>query len=248
MVQFMNKLHLVMPMGGRGQRFFENGFITPKPLIEIKGKPFFYWAAMSVRKFLECDITFVVLQEHVTDFAIDKKILSYFPDAQIVIIPEVLAGAVLTCMKGAESFSDGLPVVFNDCDHMFRCDALTSLTEHQKAAFDGLLLTFSSDSPKFSYAECDKNGFVCRTVEKKVISNDAICGAYYFRNKDVFLKNAAVYLENCQYSEYFMSGVYNCMQKNGLKSGILRTDFHVSFGTPEEYAQAEKRTEFQDFL
>ena len=24
--------HLIMPMGGRGQRFFENGFELPKPL------------------------------------------------------------------------------------------------------------------------------------------------------------------------------------------------------------------------
>ena len=31
----MAKLHLVMPMAGRGSRFFENGFVMPKPLIEI---------------------------------------------------------------------------------------------------------------------------------------------------------------------------------------------------------------------
>ena len=40
----MAKMHLVMPMGGRGQRFFDNGFIMPKPLIEIYDRPFFYWS------------------------------------------------------------------------------------------------------------------------------------------------------------------------------------------------------------
>ena len=44
----MSKLHLILPMAGRGSRFFENGFVCPKPLIEIHGKPFFYWAARSV--------------------------------------------------------------------------------------------------------------------------------------------------------------------------------------------------------
>ena len=36
----MNKLHLIMPMGGRGYRFFKDGYSMPKPLIELEGKPF----------------------------------------------------------------------------------------------------------------------------------------------------------------------------------------------------------------
>ena len=36
----MKKLHLIMPMGGRGYRFFKDGYSMPKPLIELNGKPF----------------------------------------------------------------------------------------------------------------------------------------------------------------------------------------------------------------
>ena len=61
---------------------FPNGFVCPKPLIEINGKPFFYWAARSVEKFVDCaDLTFVVLEEHIRDFAIDEKIKAYWPAA-----------------------------------------------------------------------------------------------------------------------------------------------------------------------
>ena len=68
----MAKLHLVMPMAGRGSRFFENGFVMPKPLIEINDRPFFYWATQSIVKFVDCaDITFVVLEEHIRDHAPD---------------------------------------------------------------------------------------------------------------------------------------------------------------------------------
>ena len=74
----MPKLHLILPMAGRGSRFFENGFVCPKPLIEIHGKPFFYWAARSIEKFVDCaDVTFVVLEEHIREFAIDQKIRAY---------------------------------------------------------------------------------------------------------------------------------------------------------------------------
>ena len=86
----MSKLHLILPMAGRGSRFFKNGFVCPKPLIEINGKPFFYWAARSVEKFVDCaDLTFVVLEEHIRDFAIDEKIKAYWHAARIVALPEV---------------------------------------------------------------------------------------------------------------------------------------------------------------
>ena len=49
----MEKLHLIMPMGGRGYRFFKDGYSMPKPLIELNGKPFFYWSAQSVMKFVD---------------------------------------------------------------------------------------------------------------------------------------------------------------------------------------------------
>ena len=101
-----------MPMGGKGQRFFDDGFVIPKPLIEICGKPFFYWSAMSVLKYMpESDVTFVVLQEHIDNFDIKNKILSYFPDAKIAVLENVLKGAVLTCMKGAEMVDSDLPVI-----------------------------------------------------------------------------------------------------------------------------------------
>lgn len=33
-------IHLVMPMAGSGSRFYNQGYSIPKPLIEIKGRPF----------------------------------------------------------------------------------------------------------------------------------------------------------------------------------------------------------------
>lgn len=113
----MKKLHLIMPMGGRGYRFFKDGYSMPKPLIELNGKPFFYWSAQSVMKFVDvADISFVVLQEHIDHFEIDQKIKEYYPQARIVVIPEVLPGAVMTCLEGVKGLDGGAPLLFNDCD------------------------------------------------------------------------------------------------------------------------------------
>lgn len=237
----MTKLHLIMPMGGGGTRFRNKGFSVPKPLVEIYGKPFFYWATQSVANFVDLQsLTFVVLKEHVERFLIDKKILELYPNAKITVISEVLPGAVLTCLEGIRKVADGEPILFNDCDHLFLCrDFYDFCKKGRFLEVDGALLTFKSTDPRFSFAECGDDGFVKRTVEKQAVSDNAICGAYYFKDKQTFRKAVDVYLKNCQYKEFFVSGVYNVLSKDRKKISIFDTDKHISFGTPEEFENAK---------
>ena len=226
-----SKIHLVMPMGGAGSRFFKNGFIIPKPLIELNGKPFFYWATQSIVKFVDVeDITFVVLKKHIEEFEIDKKILEYYND------------------YGANSIDDDLPIIFNDCDHAFISEEFNNFCADKKFdLYDGALLTFESNDPKYSFLRTDKDNNVIETVEKKAISNHAICGAYYFKNKDVFTKYKDLYLNRCNYSEYYVSGVYNIMAEDDNKIHNFKCDIHIPFGTPEEYYEAENKKIFKKF-
>lgn len=242
------KMHLIMPMGGAGSRFYKNGYELPKPLIEIHGKPFLYWATMSIAKYIKaCDITFVVLQQHIDQYKIDEVIKEYFPNAKISVIPKVLPGAVMTCLAGIQEIDDDLPVLFNDCDHMFACKTFNEDIMQDAWKFDGALLTFESGEPQFSYIEYDENKNIVGTVEKKVVSNHAICGAYVVKNAGIFRQMAEEYLENCSYSEYFVSGIYNVMCQKGLQVQDYTVDFHVPFGIPEEYETAKKSEYFKEF-
>lgn len=236
----MEKIHLIMPMGGSGTRFGNKGFRLPKPLIPLQNKPFFYWAAQSILKYMDVeDIIFVVLQEHIDNYDIDKTVLSYYPAAKIQVIPSVLNGAVLTCCEGIKAVNDNKAILFNDCDHAFISKHFYDYCKLGRFDhIDGALLTFQSDSPNYSYIQFDMQGNVIGTVEKVVASNEAICGAYYFRNKKVFGDAVISYLEKCSYKEYFMSGVYNEMTNRGEKIVTFPIDEHISFGTPDEYDMA----------
>ena len=237
----MKKLHLIMPMGGAGSRFFKNGFVMPKPLIEINGKPFLYWATRSIEKYVElADITFVVLKQHIAEFNIDKVISKYFPQAKIeaVDFEEVKSGPVMTCLAGLKNIQDEQPILFNDCDHMFACENFSEDMNCGNWDYDGALLTFNSDQSQFSYIEYN-NDRIVGTVEKKVVSNHAICGAYMVRNAKMFCDMAEEYLKNCNYSEFFVSGIYNVMCNRGLTVQNYTVDFHVPFGTPTEYEAAQ---------
>ena len=242
------KLHLVMPMGGAGSRFFKDGFVMPKPLIEINGKPFLYWATRSIEKDVDLlDITFVVLKQHIAEFNIDKVILNYFPSAKIeaVDFEEVKSGPVMTCLAGLKNINDDNPILFNDCDHMFMCKSFADDMNSSNWDYDGALLTFNSDQPQFSYIKYDENGRIVGTVEKQVVSNNAICGAYLVRNSRMFRELASEYLENCNYSEFFVSGIYNVMCDKGFVVKNYSVDFHVPFGTPVEYEIAKPSNYFE---
>lgn len=236
----MSKVHLIMPMGGRGSRFEKFGYDFPKPLLKINDKPFFYWATQSIYKFVDvASITFVVLQEHIDKYSIDKEILSYYPDASIVVLEDVLNGAVLTCMEGVKKLPMDEPIVFNDCDHIFRCEEFENFCNTGcDSSVDGALLTFTSDEDKFSFVHFNEEGFVDHTVEKQVISDQAICGCYYFGSRQLFEEAVAVYLDNCNYQEYFVSGVYNVLADMDKKIVAKTCDFHLPFGVPEEYEAA----------
>lgn len=246
----MKKVHLIMPMGGAGSRFFKDGFVMPKPLIKINDAPFLYWATLSISNFIDVeDITFVVLQQHIDEFKIDEIIRKYFPNSKIEVIPQLLNGAVLTCMEGVKHINDELPIIFNDCDHMFICEEFYKFCKAGKFdELDGALLTFESNDPKYSFLEMDETGNVIHTVEKKAVSNNAICGAYYFKNKELFLNCANEYLSKCNYSEYFVSGVYNVMAEHSMKIANFTCDMHLPFGTPDEYYEAKKSNEFKRLI
>ncbi len=72
------------------------------------------------------------------------------------------------------------------------------------------------------------------------MSDDAICGAYIFKNSELFFKYASEYIEYCEYSEPYMSGIYNVMCRAGKVIKKFDVDFHIEFGTPEEYIVAKK--------
>lgn len=139
-------------------------------------------------------------------------------------LPEVTEGAAVTALKGCEGLPDGEPILFNDCDHLFVCRAFNEFCA--KGGFAngpaGALLTFESDSPAYSYLQYGADGNVCHTVEKQVVSHDAICGAYYFKDKKTYADACAEYLKNCEYKEFLSPAFTMCWPRRAQELRALR--------------------------
>jgi CTP:molybdopterin cytidylyltransferase MocA len=241
----MTDLALVMPMAGRGSRFARDGVETPKPLIEVAGKPFFWWAVESVRRRVALrELLFVVLREHVAAHAIDAVIAGHYPEARVVVIDEPTAGAAETGAAGVAALSEDGPFAINDCDHGFRADDLPALVRAMESGMAGALLGFASTSPAYSYVRLaeDDPGRVTGTVEKQVVSPFAIAGCYFFAGKARFRGALDLYRRTCPYDELFVSGLFDIICQSGERVGFQPLAGHVSFGTPEELAALDPAT------
>jgi dTDP-glucose pyrophosphorylase len=239
---------LIIPAAGRGSRFARYGIPEPKPLIELKGRPFFWWATESVRRSVNLrQIIYVVLKEHVDTFSIDLRIKSYYPDATIVVIPDVTNGAAETAKIGLEALLSDGTVAVNDCDHAFICGSMAKTVLGLNDQLDAALMCFRSTNPAYSYARLGPDRNIIGTAEKKVISPYAIAGCYFFSKAKNYLQFYERYKKECPYDELFISGIFNLMADTMLTIGMLEVDQHVSFGTPEE-RDGVSATTFEPFL
>lgn len=235
----MRPLHVIMPMAGAGSRFVNAGWSTPKPLIELDGQPLFKWAIDSVKiDNVPMKYSFVVRQEHIDNYNIDTTIKSYFPEANVFAVEQTTRGAVETCLIAEPVIDDNDAVIVIDCDLKFKSKQFEQVII-DALKFDnigGALVSFNSNSPKYSYAEIDSDGYVIRTTEKEVISNNALCGAYFFSNGKSFKTIAHQILVEAEFNkpEYYVSLLYNYLLSAGKKIQMTSLDDYNSYGTPDE--------------
>lgn len=229
-------------MAGEGSRFLKEGWTTPKPLIELKGTPLFKRAISSVSvEGAPMKYSFIVRREHIEKYKIDEQIKAILPEANVFYVDKTTRGAVETCLIAENVISEEDSIVVMDCDLEFKSkeyiQGIKSILEKSVDEVNGgMLVSFESLEPRYSYAEVDKNMVVKRTAEKEVISNHALCGAYFFSSALGFLHAAHRLLDEPVFTkpEYYVSLLYNYLLANGEVVKLATMEEYYSYGTPEE--------------
>lgn len=238
----MRPLHIIMPMAGEGSRFMKEGWKTPKPLIELDGQPLFKHAINSVpADQIPMKYSFIVRQEHIDKYHIDNRIKLFLPEANIFSVNSTTRGAVETCLIAESVIADDDAILVMDCDLEFRSKEFVdiikkSLSMCEEDAKGGALVSFESYDPKYSYAEVGSDGSVTRTAEKEVISNYALCGAYFFASGKRFKQIAHKLMQEPAFTkpEYYVSLLFNYLLKDGEKVWLTKMEEYRSYGTPQE--------------
>lgn len=225
------KYNLVLPIAGDAKRFLNAGYLIPKPLIVAHNKHIIEWALSSI-KYDECNLIFVVRLEHIYNFSIDKILKQKFGH-NIIIVPvdHLTEGSVCTCLLAKTYIDTEVPLIIYTPDVYFEPQFDPSTLPKT----DGSILTFKANNPAHSYARIE-NGFVTKTAEKRVISQNAAVGVYTFKYGKDFIKYAHQMIENNDRinNEFYICPIYNYLIRDGLKISIQEIDKMHVLGTPED--------------
>lgn len=246
----MRDLHIILAMAGRGSRFANAGFTTPKPLIEVDGQAMFMKALSSLDGVKATKhYTIIMRTEHDRQYNLQEKITSILPKANVVLTDEEPTGALRDAYRAKPHLQPNQGIILLDCDLWFHSQPYYDMVQNSlngTSDIQGGLLTFKADSPKYSYAELDEQGMVKRTAEKVVISDRAITGAYYIATTEIFDTAAQKLLAQpltAEMPEYYVSHIYNVILQDGGKVQAAPVEQFASFGTPEELAEYEAKHE-----
>ena len=231
-------LNIVVPMAGSGNKFREAGYAFPKPLIDIKGKSMIEVVVQNLRPKEDHRFIFICQREHYEKYDLHNILKNATKNKfEVVQIDGITEGAACTVLCATQYINTDDPLLIANSDQYIAIDLNHFLSE-ARAKKDGLIMTFHASHPKWSYARIDAAGKVLETAEKKVISDNATVGIYYFARGSDFVEGAqAMIHKNIRHNgEFYACPVYNELILNDRQVYIYNIDAEKmhGLGTPED--------------
>ena len=235
---------IVIPMAGLSRRFREAGYDRPKYMLDLDGRSLF---ARSIEGFAPCfgrePFLFIARDEADTAGFISRECEALgVADPRVVILDAPTGGQADTVRLGlrrTDTAADEPLTIFNI--DTFRPGGELLDTAALEGA-DGCLEVMEADDPGFSFAlpvSADARariGAVVETAEKRVISNLASTGLYWFRRAADFLRlTDAARVDSA--GELYVAPLYNDLIAQGGVVRFQRTspDAIRFCGTPDQY-------------
>lgn len=234
-------MNIVMPMAGRGSRFVDIGVATPKPLIDVRGRPMYTWAMDALPLDRATRLIFLCLSEHLGALGLEDDIRARYGeyDPIIVDVNEVTEGQACTVLLAREHIDNDQPLVIFNADTTLRSNLAGVLDGYPDA--DGVLSVFSAPGDKWSFARLDDSGRIVETAEKRRISEWASTGLYHFARGAEFVRHADQMIADDDRikGEFYVAPLYNRMIANGAKIYPEMAQDVWVLGTPEDLAHFE---------
>lgn len=235
----------VIPMAGLGSRFSKDGYLLPKPLIPVSGKPMILQVIKSLPttdKWI-----FIVRQEHITEYALDTLIRTEIPNA-IIIVDQKPEGQAASCALALPHLKPNEPMFVAACDNSFLYDREKFESLKNDPGVDSLVWTFTkhhslrAKPEAWGWAQLEEDGLTIRDMSVKVPVSDipfndhAVVATFYFKRAGDF---AAAYQKMVERNyringEFYIDAMPIFLKELGKKSVVFDVDLYVGWGKPED--------------
>ena len=225
-------MNIIIPLGGIGKRFSDNGYVKPKPLIKVLGKEVIFWLLDSLDIKKE-DSVYIPYNEYLDTYNFKEVVNDLYPNIKLTSLPPT-NGPSETIKLCINHFNIKGKIVLLDGDTWYEEDVLSKIRQND----NNLTTYFKSTTlePLFSYIKLNDNRIV-DVKEKVKISDNANSGCYVFKSAEEVLK----YIDRIEKkSEKFISDIIKEMLKDEIYfSSVEVNDFHV-LGTPQQIIEFAK--------
>jgi NDP-sugar pyrophosphorylase family protein len=224
---------IIIPLGGTGERFKQNGYKKPKALVNVFGKPILYYLLDNLN-LTNVDFVFIPYNKEYSTYNFEETIQHDYPNINFKFkeLKQNTGGAAETINIALKCLKDNdfdNPCLCLDGDNFYTVDVVKLWNSKNR------IITFNDDNqaPIYSYID-KKDGMVLDIVEKQKISNHACSGAYGFASSKQLLEYTQKIIDNeiKQKGEYF----------ENIKEKLEDIDL-----TPNEYANKLNKSEGRYF-
>lgn len=241
-------INIVIPMAGEGKRFVDKGITTPKPLIEISGKPFISFVLDSIN-FENANYHFLIRKNHYDDYDFDSIFKEKKIKYDITTVDKTTEGAVSTTLLCRDKIDSKNPLIVKDCDQILNWNISNFSSFVKRKRPDGVIVTLPTINPGFSFVKLDDDqSTVLETKEKQVISSFGNTGLYYFSKTEDYYKYSDIMIKkNIRVkNEFYVSQVFNEYILDLKKILHYPIPEIFSINTPEELSQ--NKLEIEKFV
>lgn len=230
------KMNIIIPMSGKGSRFKDANYALPKPLIKVKDELSMIELVVNNINIKNAQYIFLVLKEHEVNYNISETLKKIATDPIIIIVDSVTEGAACTILLAKEYINNNTPLFITNCDQYVEWNSNKFISEMFCNDIDGGITTFTANDSKWSFVKLDTNSNVMEVAEKKVISDIATVGQYFYKKGSDFVKYAEQMIEkNIRVNnEFYVAPVYNEAIADGKIIKIHNIDKMWGLGTPED--------------
>lgn len=224
---------LIIPLGGIGERFKNNGYRKPKALINIFGKPILFYLLDNLNL---SKIKFICIpyNKEYAEYNFEDILIKSYPNIKFnfIKLKDNTGGAAETLNIALKTFNcEDSPILCLDGDNFYTIDIINLWSGKNG------IITFEDlgENEIYSYLNV-KDSRVIDIIEKQKISNIACCGGYGFSSYKNLLLYTQHILDNKikQRGEYYTSTVIKEMIKDSISFENIQINLenYHCLGTP----------------
>ena len=243
-LRWLSDVQVVIPMAGDGTRFVMEGFCTPKPLIDVNGKPMIEWVIDNMN-LAGAKYVFVVRSSHLEnpEWKLRQRLEDSVPGCVIVTSDYLTRGPAETVLLAESVIDANKPMLIANSDQFLEWDVNAFMYECQQ--IDGSISVFrqhDKNDKKWSYVKLDDNGLVTDVQEKVPISDIASTGVYYWKKSGDYIKYAKRMIEKDirVNNEFYCAPVYNEAIADGKQIKVSFCKKMWGLGIPQDLKEFKK--------